>query len=102
ELWQDRTNNEICYEPFNTLEETSPDPQVRHRGMVVAEGASLMPGPPIKLSDTPASIRTPPARFGEHTEEVLGGLGFGTAEIARLRREGVVLLAIVGLIVSGL
>ena len=51
---------------------------------------SLIGGPGIKLADTPASIRTPPARFGEHTEEVLGGLGFGAVEIARLRREGVV------------
>ncbi len=84
------SEKEICFGPVNTLEETFADPQVRHRGMVMGEGASLMPGPPIKLSDTPASIRTPPARFGEHTEEVLGGLGFGTAEIARLRREGVV------------
>jgi len=57
---------------------------------VVGEGNSMMPGPPIKLSDTPASIRTPPARFGEHTEEVLRGLGFGAGEIARLRRDGVV------------
>ncbi len=81
---------EICFGPVNTLEETFADPQVRHRGMVVGEGDRMMPGPPIKLSDTPASIRTPPARFGEHTEEVLGGLGFGAGEIARLRRDGVV------------
>src|SRR5947207_366371 len=45
---------EICFGPVNTLEETFADPQVRHRGMVVWQGGSAMPGPPIKLSDTPA------------------------------------------------
>jgi crotonobetainyl-CoA:carnitine CoA-transferase CaiB-like acyl-CoA transferase len=81
---------EICFGPVNTLEETFADPQVRHRGMAVGEGAGLMPGPPIKLSETPATIRSAPARFGEHTDEVLRGLGFPAAEVARLRSEGVV------------
>ena len=80
---------EICFGPVNTLEETFAE-QLRHRGMVVGQGGSAMPGPPIKLSDTRASIRTSPARFGEHTEEVLRGLGLGAAEVARLRGEGVV------------
>jgi crotonobetainyl-CoA:carnitine CoA-transferase CaiB-like acyl-CoA transferase len=47
-------------------------------------------GTPIKLSDTPAGVRTPPPRFGEHTEVVLAGLGYSAADIARLRSEGVV------------
>src|SRR5882672_10120466 len=81
---------EICFGPVNTLEETFADPQVRHRGMVVGEGASVMLGPPIKLSDTPASLRTPPATFGEHTEEVLRALGLADDAIAELRADGVV------------
>ena len=81
---------EICFGPVNTLEETFADPQVRHRGMILGEGPDLMLGPPIKLSDTPASVRTPPGRFGQHTDEVLRGLGLGDAEIARLRADGVV------------
>jgi crotonobetainyl-CoA:carnitine CoA-transferase CaiB-like acyl-CoA transferase len=81
---------EICFGPVNTLAETFADPQVRHRGMVVEKGGSVMIGPPVKLSETPASIRTPPVRFGEHTDAVLAELGFGAEEIARLRRDGVV------------
>jgi crotonobetainyl-CoA:carnitine CoA-transferase CaiB-like acyl-CoA transferase len=81
---------EICFGPVNTLEEMCTDPQVRHRGMVLGQGPGRMPGPPIKLSETPASIRTPPARFGEHTEAVLGGLGLDVAAVAELRRRGVV------------
>jgi crotonobetainyl-CoA:carnitine CoA-transferase CaiB-like acyl-CoA transferase len=81
---------EICFGPVNTLEEMFADPQVRHRGMVLGEGPGRMPGPPIKLSETPASVRTPPARFGEHTEAVLGELGLDPAAVAELRRRGVV------------
>jgi crotonobetainyl-CoA:carnitine CoA-transferase CaiB-like acyl-CoA transferase len=85
---------EICFGPVNSLDEMFADPQVRHRGMVIETetptGRTLVPGPPIKLSETPATIRTSPAGFGEHTDAVLAGLGLGPAEIARLRRDGVV------------
>ena len=53
-------------------------------------GPVVMPGTPIKLSDTPAAIRTPPPRFGEHTDAVLAELGLDVAAIARLRAERVV------------
>ena len=85
---------EICFGPVNTLDETFADPQVRHRRMIVemetATGRTFMHGPPIKLSDTPATIRTPPATFGEHTDAVLAELGFDTAAVARLRADGIV------------
>lgn len=87
-------DQEVCFGPVNTLEEAFADPQVRHRGMVVETETSPEPtltlGVPIKLSATPGSLRTPPAAFGEHTEQVLGGLGFTPVEIARLRERGVV------------
>ena len=85
---------EICFGPVNTLDETFADPQVRHRQMVVdmdTPGGSLrMTGVPIKLSETPGALRTPPVTLGQHTDEVLRSLGFGNEEIERLRETGVV------------
>jgi len=85
---------DVCFGPVNTLEETFADPQLRHRGMIVEmdgpHGKQLVVGSPIKLSDTPASLRTPPPAFGEHTHEVLAELGLSPAERNRLRADGVV------------
>jgi crotonobetainyl-CoA:carnitine CoA-transferase CaiB-like acyl-CoA transferase len=74
----------------NRLGEVFADPQVRHRGMAAGDGARVFPGPPIKLSETPASIRTEPAGFGEHTDAVLAGLGMTATDVGRLRAAGVV------------
>jgi len=46
-------------------------------------------GVPIKLSDTPGTVRTPPPRLGEHTDELLHALGYSAEEIADLRAQGV-------------
>jgi crotonobetainyl-CoA:carnitine CoA-transferase CaiB-like acyl-CoA transferase len=85
---------DICYAPVATLDEVFADPQLRHRGMVMEMetpgGPTRFFGPPIKLSETPATMRAAPAGLGAHTDEVLAGLGFDAAGIAALRAEGVV------------
>jgi crotonobetainyl-CoA:carnitine CoA-transferase CaiB-like acyl-CoA transferase len=87
-------DKDVCIAPVNTLAEALADPQIRHRGMAVE-----MPGPsgplaaigiPIKLSETPGTIRTPPAGFGEHTDLVLAELGYDVESIAGLRARGVI------------
>jgi crotonobetainyl-CoA:carnitine CoA-transferase CaiB-like acyl-CoA transferase len=87
-------DKEICFGPVNTLAETIADPQVRHRRMIVEletpAGPMRAPAPPIKLSETPASIRTLPPELGAHTDSVLKSLGFSTADIGKLRADGVV------------
>lgn len=45
---------------------------------------------PFRFGGTPATIRTPPPTLGEHTEAILGGLGYSSADIAELRRREVV------------
>jgi len=54
-------------------------------------GSIRMTGPPVRMSDTPGTVRTPAPLLGEHTEEILRNrLGVSTAEIARLHHEGVI------------
>lgn len=53
-------------------------------------GLLRMAGVPVKLDGTPSSVRMPPPRLGQHTDEVLGELGFSNGEIADLRTGGVV------------
>ncbi len=45
---------------------------------------------PLRLMDTPAVVHRPPPALGEHTVEVLAGLGLGPAAIEQLRNASVV------------
>jgi crotonobetainyl-CoA:carnitine CoA-transferase CaiB-like acyl-CoA transferase len=81
---------DICFGPVNRVDEVFDDPQVRHRGMLIEAGGSVMPGTPIKLCATPPSVRTEPATLGQHTDDVLRGLGLREDEIGALREGGIV------------
>jgi crotonobetainyl-CoA:carnitine CoA-transferase CaiB-like acyl-CoA transferase len=87
-------DRDVCIGPVNTLAEALADPQVRHRQMALEvdtpAGRTTTMGTPIKLSETPATLRTPPAAFGEHTEAILSELGYAPAEIAALRARGAI------------
>lgn len=81
--------------PVLSLSEIFEDPQVLHRRMVEEvqhpkAGKIKVVGVPFKLSDTPASIRTPPPTLGEHSKEVLRSLGYGDKEIDELAKSGVI------------
>jgi crotonobetainyl-CoA:carnitine CoA-transferase CaiB-like acyl-CoA transferase len=63
------------------LAETGFFQQVEHP----SEGKMLTTAVPMMLSGSPgSSFRLPPPRRGEHTREVLGGLGYSDAEIEQI------------------
>lgn len=78
------------------LEEVFSDPQVDAREMIAhidhsTIGALRLLGVPVKLSDTPGAVRTPPPLLGQHTNDVLrNDLGMDAAAIDRLRAQGVI------------
>jgi len=45
---------------------------------------------PVKLSETPGAVRTPPVDFGESTPDILRELGYSENEINWLEKEGVI------------
>jgi crotonobetainyl-CoA:carnitine CoA-transferase CaiB-like acyl-CoA transferase len=55
-----------------------------------AASAVPIPGFPVAMSQSPGRIRHRAPMLGEHTDEVLTELGYGTAEIAALRDARVV------------
>ncbi|BAD40239.1 conserved hypothetical protein [Symbiobacterium thermophilum IAM 14863] len=72
--------------PVRTIPEVFADPQVLARGMKVecnhpVAGLISLIGIPFKFSDTPATVRRPPPRWGEHTAEVLAEIGYSAEEI---------------------
>jgi crotonobetainyl-CoA:carnitine CoA-transferase CaiB-like acyl-CoA transferase len=81
--------------PINTIDQVFADPQIRHLGMAQPvrsheRGDTELVGQPVSLSRTPSRIRMPPPLMGEHTDEILAGLGYDDARIAELRGAGVV------------
>jgi crotonobetainyl-CoA:carnitine CoA-transferase CaiB-like acyl-CoA transferase len=80
-----------------TLAEALADPQLATRRVLHThdeidgvEGPVTVPLAAVTFAHGGPSIETPPPRLGEHTDEVLGGLGYTPAEIAALRGDGVI------------
>jgi crotonobetainyl-CoA:carnitine CoA-transferase CaiB-like acyl-CoA transferase len=81
--------------PIYKMDEVFADPQVQHL-QAAAEvshprlGKFKILNQAVKLSRTPASLKTATPEIGQHTDEILGEIGYDTAAIRRLRAEGVV------------
>lgn len=81
--------------PIYSLEQVWDDPHVQSRRMVVEAdhptlGRIKLPGFPVKFSHTPGSVRSAPPLLGEHNELILKGLGYNSADVARLKENGVI------------
>jgi crotonobetainyl-CoA:carnitine CoA-transferase CaiB-like acyl-CoA transferase len=87
---------EVPVGPVNTVEDIVADPHVKAREMLAEvdqPGTSrtvTIAGSPIKLTRTPAGVRSRAPTLGEHTAEVLREAGLDDKAIAALRAAEVV------------
>jgi len=76
--------------PVNTIDEVVADPQIAARGMIAEVGGGRYARQPIRgLSTAEAGERPAPA-LGEHTRDILAGLGYSAAEIEDMTARHVV------------
>ncbi|MCH7958880.1 MAG: CoA transferase [Candidatus Hydrogenedentes bacterium] len=81
--------------PVGTYEEFFETEQVAAMGMnPIVEHSKIGPmhlaGVPVDLERTPGSIRRPPPTLGEHTDEILAGIGYDKERVDALRKDGIV------------
>ena len=81
--------------PILNVKEVFENEQVRHLGLAVPVKSSALGDlevqrVPVTLSRTPGSVRMPTPELGEHGEAILRDLGYGDADIARLRKDEVI------------
>jgi crotonobetainyl-CoA:carnitine CoA-transferase CaiB-like acyl-CoA transferase len=90
------SEHDCCLEPVLELDEALESELARAREMVVevdqpgAEAPVRLVGNPVKLSRTPGDPHRAGPGLGEHTAEVLAGLGYDEATIAELEEAGAV------------
>jgi crotonobetainyl-CoA:carnitine CoA-transferase CaiB-like acyl-CoA transferase len=81
--------------PIYSVAEALADPQAQARGMTQEyehpqAGRVKALGNPVKMSQTPASLRRPPPSLGEDTDSILKDLGYDISQIKALRGKEVI------------
>ena len=81
--------------PIYDINEMFDDPQVKHLGMAAPVehptlGTIEIVSQAASLSRTPFRIHTATPELGQHTDEILDGLGVNAADISNLKERGIV------------
>ena len=81
---------DVCFAPVLSMDEAYEHPHNKQRNTFIEIAGVMQPAPAPRFSRTPASVSSPPPHAGQHTEEVLAGLGLTKDEILMLREQNIV------------
>ncbi|MEE8469805.1 MAG: CaiB/BaiF CoA-transferase family protein [Dehalococcoidia bacterium] len=95
EWFQIMKEADTCVSPVLELDEVVNDPQFVSRNMFPefehqTQGKVRQLGMTIKLSETPAKFRCFAPVIGQHTEEIMRGLGYTDQNIEEIRKSGAI------------
>jgi crotonobetainyl-CoA:carnitine CoA-transferase CaiB-like acyl-CoA transferase len=97
--WEDYLqSNHVPAARLRTVKEAVEDPQAEHRrtfhrfeqGCPGVDGPFSVPIAAFDCNDDGPRVDAPPPRMGEHTEDILAGLGYSGDQIADLRERKVI------------
>jgi len=83
-------HTDVCYAPVLTMSEAVAHPHNAARGTFVEVGGAMQPAPAPRYSGTATATPQRAPMPGDQTDEILGSLGKGVEEIAKLREVGTV------------
>ena len=81
--------------PINSIDKVFDDPQVKHLGIAqsietIPFGQTQLVGQPFNLSRSPSIMKQRPPEKGEHNEDVLLDLGYGSEELDELKSKNII------------
>lgn len=95
EWWDFLKNQDTSVAPVYNIDEALNDPQVRHRQMILdmshpTLGPLKQIGFAVKLSETPARIKSIGKVVGSDTQKIMEELGYSREDIQRLTKEAAI------------
>jgi crotonobetainyl-CoA:carnitine CoA-transferase CaiB-like acyl-CoA transferase len=96
EEWSNFSSNyDFCLTPILDLEEVSKDKHLIARNMFLEMehadyGKIKTINQPIQFGGTPTTPTIPPALMGEHTHEILSGIGYTEEKLEGLKKKGII------------
>jgi crotonobetainyl-CoA:carnitine CoA-transferase CaiB-like acyl-CoA transferase len=91
-----RAGGDFIFCPVNSVDELPDDPQVKANQYIIdfdhpRFGKVPVVGLPVRLKETPGSVRLPAPEFGEHTEQILTEiLGYSWERVGELKEREVI------------
>jgi alpha-methylacyl-CoA racemase len=82
--------SDVCFAPVLTMKEASQHPHAKARNAYVDVLGFPQPAAAPRFSRTKEGVKSPAAKRGQHTDEVLGERGFSAREIDELKAAGIV------------